>query len=457
MKNKISYTFVLTVLVIGILWLLSYLPVIEFGETALRRVDLLSDIRQDEFEQSEVVEDSLPNLPLVKPEFVDSCKSGLTCIEDFSDSLQRGMLPFYAALSQIDSLDRPVRIAYLGDSFIEGDIFTAHLRSLLQERWGGKGVGWVDITSQVYGFRPTVTHSFHGWESHISTDSVGFDRTLQGLSGRYFIPAGQAYVDLRGKKYLPHLDTCDVSTFYFKAKSPVELTSQVNGSSHQRFYADTIGRLQQCRVEGRIGRVRWQVSQPDAMIAYGVAMEGTSGITVDNFSLRGSSGLSLAGVPMSHLRQFSSVRPYDLLVLQFGLNVANKRQRNYESYYTGMLHVVKQLKHAFPDAGILVVGVGDRSVKDEFGELHTMDGIKHLIRYQRQIAADGAVAFWNLYEAMGGDGSMPQMVKANPPMANLDYTHINFRGGEHLAHFLYETICYGYEQYEKRKAYEAAW
>ncbi len=41
------------------------------------------------------------------------------------------------------------------------------------------------------------------------------------------------------------------------------------------------------------------------------------------------------------------------------------------------------------------------------------------------------------------------------PPANYDYTHINFRGGRHLAGLLYETLIYGKEQYERRKAYEA--
>ena len=41
-----------------------------------------------------------------------------------------------------------------------------------------------------------------------------------------------------------------------------------------------------------------------------------------------------------------------------------------------------------------------------------------------------------------------------PSMANYDYTHINFRGGKHLAGLLYETMIYGKEQYDRRRAYE---
>ena len=56
---------------------------------------------------------------------------------------------------------------------------------------------------------------------------------------------------------------------------------------------------------------------------------------------------------------------------------------------------------------------------------------------------------------MGGEGSIVKMVESKPSMANYDYTHINFRGGKHLAGILFEALMYGKEQYEKRKAYEA--
>ena len=117
--------------------------------------------------------------------------------------------------------------------------------------------------------------------------------------------------------------------------------------------------------------------------------------------------------------------------------------------------IFAHLKQAFPQAGILIVGVGDREYKTEEGSLRTMPGIKNLIRYQQNLAADSGVAFWNMFEAMGGEGSMADMVHAKPSLANYDYTHINFRGGKHLAELLYEALVYGKEQYDRRRAYEA--
>ncbi len=183
-------------------------------------------------------------------------------------------------------------------------------------------------------------------------------------------------------------------------------------------------------------------------------MDPESGIVVDNFSTRGSSGQQLGNIPMKILRDYNRLRPYDLIVLQYGLNVAFEGGVNYSYYKNPMIKVVEYLRKAFPQASILIVGVGDREHRDEDGNLRTMPGVKNLIRYQQALAAETHTAFWNMYEAMGGEGSIVDMVNSKPSMANYDYTHINFRGGKHLAGILFETLMYGMEQYEKRKAYE---
>ena len=92
------------------------------------------------------------------------------------------------------------------------------------------------------------------------------------------------------------------------------------------------------------------------------------------------------------MREFNEQRPYDLIILQYGLNVATERGRNYDKYIAGMQTTVQHLKEAFPQAAILIVSVGDRDYKTEEGELRTMPGIKNLVRYQQNLAADEAVA-----------------------------------------------------------------
>ena len=133
------------------------------------------------------------------------------------------------------------------------------------------------------------------------------------------------------------------------------------------------------------------------------ALEGSQGIVLDNFSLRGSSGVSLRYIPEQTLKAFSSKRPYDLIILQYGLNVATEKGRNYDYYRIGMNKSIAHIKKCFPEAAILMLGVGDRSYKTEEGELKTMPGVKNLIQYQKVIASESSVAFWNMFQAMGGE------------------------------------------------------
>jgi putative transmembrane protein len=455
MKNYLKYSLGLIVFVMIALIAMHWLPAITIDGHTMRRVDLLSDVRPSKSDMEELDTDSLPPVPAVKSIFVDTCRTGMTCIEDYSDSTLRGMTPFYRALDEVSSKGRLVRIAVFGDSFIEADIFTADLREMLQKRFGGCGVGFVTITSMTNGYRPTVRHTFEGWSSHAVTDSVYFDRRKQGISGHYFIPGKNAYVELRGQnKYASLLDTCREASIFFYTKDTVDFSVRVNRGEIQNHRFAPNGHLQELQIDGRIGSIRWTINRADSTLFYGMAMDGTEGIVVDNFSLRGSSGLSLRTIPADMLKEFNRQRPYDLIILQYGLNVATQRGYNYDSYQKGLVTAIEHLKKCFPQSGFLLLSVGDRDYKTDTGELRTMPGVKNLIRYQQNIAAESGIAFWNMFEAMGGDGSMAKLVHAKPSMANYDYTHINFRGGKYLAGLLYETLIYGKEQYDRRHAYE---
>ena len=83
-----------------------------------------------------------------------------------SDTLSSSLPKFSDKLYTLRS-GQPIkiRIAYFGDSMIEGDLLTQTLRELLQKAFGGNGVGFVPITSQVSQFRQTVRASYsETWE-----------------------------------------------------------------------------------------------------------------------------------------------------------------------------------------------------------------------------------------------------------------------------------------------------
>lgn len=472
MKNNLYKTFLLSLIVVLALLGLSFLPPIYLdGSTPLRKVNILADVERRETVGELVAEEGdelateqqdSATVAVVKPKYEDKAPKGMVTIEDFADSMgmHREMDKFYRALASARDGNRPVRIAYLGDSYIEGDILTEDLREMFQSRYGGCGVGFVDIMSITSGFRQTVQHSVAGFSDHSVTDrGKHFDRQRQGINARYFVPEGQAWLELRGQRriYRSHLDTCEVATIYFRPSAPMDVTASVNGGERHTLYqcTDSVcpdNTIFGKSVNGRIGRVRWNVEGGTDATFYGVALEGRHGVTVDNFSMRGSDGSHTASIPASTMRRFSSIRPYDLFILHYGLNVASPEAKGYSYYTKRFIKVIRFLQQTYPDASILVVSVGDRGQKDEEGEIHTMPGITSLVASQRRMAAEAGVAFWNMYGAMGGEGSVKRLRERN--MVNLDYTHINARGGKHLAGLLFEVLMNGKENYDKRTNYE---
>lgn len=465
MKNRLIYTFLLPLLVVLGLGGLMFLPELTLCGYELKPVNLLSDVGvSSSLLHPEGEEVPLDTIPLIKTDFAEVHKEGVVPIEDYSSQksdssffVGRGMEHFYELLGSVKQLGRPVRIAYFGDSFIEGDILTEQLRARLQDTFGGCGVGFVDMASPTASFRQSVRATSKGWKQHCITDSVRFDRSRQGLAERFFEPlrAG-AWTTLSGNPQAKdkHQDSCVVSNIYFRSQEGLSVSARVNGGEVQTFHAMGGEEVQTLGVRGRIGRITWSVTPEETGedTFFGVSMDGETGVVLDNYSLRGSSGLTLRSIPDHTLEEFERVRHYDLVILHFGLNVAQSRQSNYSLYESQMQKIVGKLSHAFPKAGFLVVSVSDRAQKTD-GKMMTMSGIKSLVNYQQQLAYHTGCAFWNLYEAMGGEGSMAVFADSIPKRANMDYTHLNFRGGRYLGDKFYEAIMDGMENYERKKAF----
>ena len=99
------------------------------------------------------------------PQPIDPRRDGYVAIEDYTPG-GTGISRLRNAFSQ--SRERCVRVAFVGDSYIEGDIFTQDVRSQLQDIYGGAGVGYVNMYSEFPGFRRSVRQSGSGWNVRVA-------------------------------------------------------------------------------------------------------------------------------------------------------------------------------------------------------------------------------------------------------------------------------------------------
>ena len=101
---------------------------------------------------------------------------------------------------------------------------------------------------------------------------------------------------------------------------------------------------------------------------------------------------------------------YDLVVLQYGLNIMQPGVKNYTNYAGQIEKMIAYVRQCFPGAAVLVLGVSDRSVKTDAG-FEPMDAIPHMLDCQRRAARNTGAAFWPTCDAMRALGGMEQFVK----------------------------------------------
>jgi len=370
-------------------------------------------------------------------------------IEDFSVGYT-GLKHFFSALNRIHSLERPVRIAFMGDSFIEGDIILADFRARMQDRFGGGGVGFVPVTSKVEQYRPTINQTSKGWK----TNTILSERTH-----RYVLPCvvfetedDEAVITFKTVNAYPGLDKVSSLKFIYSKNEQSEMRLVCNHSQ------DTIidilpvtETITQYETEGVFTDGAFYFRNAKGLQALGIALEDNTGVVVDNFSLRGNTGIVLDALDQNSCMALHEIRAYDLIILQYGLNVANEQTQEYGWYRDRMVKVIQHIQQCFPETDILLLGVSDRSNYRD-GAYQTMPEVMSLLKAQYQAAQIAQVPFWNVFNAMGGENAMVRYVDRR--WASKDYTHLSFRGGREIASLLFDAFIFEKELYDRMEITE---
>jgi len=374
--------------------------------------------------------------------------AGPVLFEDFSPE-GHSLKQFFKELGAIKRGEEKGRVAFFGDSFIEGDIFCSDVRNSLQDMFGGNGVGFVPITSEVAQFRNTIGHTFTGFQSYslVKKDSIS---EPFGAGGYCFTAGEDNEVTYSVNQRYKHLDLFREIKLFYSSPENTTFNYSLNNNGVREAKIVASDRLQQ-KVFSDVNATTVSFIFPvsDTIKLYGVSFEDSTGIYVDNFGLRGNSGLALTRISETMNRQFNQFQNYQLIVLQYGLNVIAADTKDLSWYVSPMVNIIQRLKRCFPEAAILLMSVSDRSTKIN-GEYQTMESVPLMVEAQREIARQSQVAFYNLFEAMGGENSMVAFVENDPPLANKDYTHLNFQGGRRVAGIFVKSLINEYQKYNDK-------
>ncbi len=343
---------------------------------------------------------------------------------------------FFAAVKLAGS--KRVRIAHYGDSAIEGDNISADLRKNLQTKYGGNGVGIIGVTPLDVQFRTTTNVKFStDWKTS-SALSANSEKLPLGINGYIYQASANSWVryeasgryNARSFSSARVLYTSDKNfSIKYSFDDKTEMTAELKASKSPAEYV--------LDAKAKVKSVKITVVNPSKTYFYGVSLEDGNGLYLDNFALRGNSGVALREMDMNTLKSFNKLLNYRLVILNFGLNIAGADQKDYGWYESAMEKIVNQYKEAFPEASFLVVSVQDKSMK-KGTQFVTEPGVPKLVEAQKKIALKTGVAYFNLYEAMGGMNSMSDFVSQG--LAEKDYTHMKLTGAKKLADLITDAL-----------------
>ncbi len=423
----------------------------------LKQVDMFIDVRQmDDYSypapdlQSSINKASVIDISDIK-DLIGSAiygKPSKTPAASFLYGNVSQLSYFFDALK--NARIKGLRIAHYGDSGIEGDLITADLRESFQSRYGGSAVGHLGIISQDIQFRTTTNHSFSSsstWET-AALYSANLKGLPLGISGEVAIPKGNSWVRYEttgAQKSLKPFTT--VRLFYTNAKnSSIKVYFNDSPSPKQfNLVAGTGVKELVIKSPSPSKSVKLEFPVMDQAYLFGVSLEGNQGGYMDNFPLRGNSGVDLQKISSSVLKDYSKYLDYKLIVLEFGLNIAG--QQDYSFYEREMGKVIAHLREAYPKASILMISVHDKAVK-RGSSFVTDPSILRLLQAQKDIAQKNNVALFSLFDAMGGMNSMDKWVRNNPPLASTDYVHFNIFGAKKVADLIFNSLM---DEFNKRK------
>ena len=448
-KDYTHHSWLAAAALIAVLVAVSFIPPQSVGGVKLRRANILSDLLS--FVAERIEADTTPREVQITYEWLlaqdtarreravpDSARfvATLTPIEDFSDSGR-----IRAFCDTLLNAPRPVRIAFLGDSFVEGDILTADLRERLQSAYSGGGAGFAPMASPLTAFRRTVKTQSKGWTTYNIMQRKAAPENLRNhfyISGWVSQPAAGASTRWENTDYRKLLDSCDGARIFFLSPRDSRVEVTLNDTLRRAFDITGDAAVRQIEVSApHVRSLAFKVlSGTEGFIGYGAIFEG-GGVVVDNYSVRSNNGQAMFWTNPSVNARINALTGYDLVILQYGLNIMQSGVKSYTNYAAQIEKMVAFVRSCFPRAAVLVLGVSDRSTKTDAG-FEPMDAIPYMLDVQRQAARNTGAAFWPTCDAMRAQGGMEQFVKNG--WAGKDYTHINYAGGRRVAWALFDAL-----------------
>jgi lysophospholipase L1-like esterase len=340
------------------------------------------------------------------------------------------------------------RVLHYGDSPTTADLITADVRGLLQQQFGNAGTGFVLIARPWAWYnRRGVEMSASNWQIDIGGNSPMKDG-LNGLGAVSFRGGSGAVANWT----LADAHHRSVEVYYLGEPEGGEFTLEADGraigSSNARAGGTTPAFVQFDIPEGA-SHVTLRVTHGSVRL-FGVDFRRSDpGVVYTSAGINGAN-ITLLSRVLNEAHWTQELQHYnpDLVVINYGTNESGFPTFVDTTWGREMRLAVQRLHSAVPNASILLMSPMDRGAKKENGEIDTLATLPRLVTTEAKIALDMNVAFFNTFEAMGGQGTMARWYASEPRLVGADFIHPMPAGAKIVGELLFSALREGYQQHK---------
>jgi lysophospholipase L1-like esterase len=362
---------------------------------------------------------------------------------------------FFDALESVEEQGSFLRILHYGDSQIEMDRITGYVREQLQQRFGGSGPG-LQPAVQVIPSTAIRQISSGNWQRYACW---GMDQSLRAAHRRYGVMLNfSEYQESASVTFNVSNQAYERARLISKVRvliGNLESTAQVSLSTNNKGYgskkAEPGGmQLLEWELDTFPKSITLQFSGGGSPEVYGIALDGKSGVAVDNMPMRGCSGTIFTRADSALLKKSFELLNVKLLILQFGGNMmpsinGEKSAMEYGEKFYEQIAWLKSLKK---DLSVIVIGLADMSKRID-GKMQSYPHIEIVRDALKKATFDANGAYWDMLEVMGGVNSMPSWVEQG--LAGGDYIHFTTKGAQKIAELFFEALINDYNEYRLEK------
>ncbi|MBU1101369.1 MAG: hypothetical protein KKA84_13285 [Bacteroidetes bacterium] len=340
-----------------------------------------------------------------------------------------------------NSKNQVVRIAHYGDSSLLGDVISEALRYEFQTRFGGQGAGFMSLCSSDVTMRKSSIQQFSDDWKYTSIFLRNPDQLPLGISGYVASPQEGSTLKFNTTHHIKNLyDYYHADVYYSHAQDNSTIDVIIDDGDRKSINLIPGKELNKSvLLDSKTKSLDLTFKNCSNAYFYGISFENGNGVYLDNFPVTGNTGVSLLDISSNMLTAFKKYIDYNLIILHYGMNLPTPKGGTLKIYKDKMLKVIKHYQDTFPNAGILMVGISDRIMK-KGNKIITSRETYEILEAQKDIAKEAKVAYWSLFDAMGGKDSMGKWVDSAPPMALKDYRHFTHEGGEIVAKLFFDAI-----------------